>query len=183
MTRYLLLFDSYGLALLGRPLWLENGSVFCVCCWPSPAQSFSGPSPLGLATIFYCLRFETSLFVATYDSQGYSGGMRPPNWHGRPSYLPYNFSARTEQKTLFPTVPLLLRVDLLLWERVYRTIARKRPWCIRPPRGRCIETALRAAVSRICMPYYTAAHPRELYVHWKHKGEAGLRNLSPNLMN
>jgi hypothetical protein len=25
---------------------------------------------LGLATIFYCLRFETSLFVASYDSQG-----------------------------------------------------------------------------------------------------------------
>jgi hypothetical protein len=28
-----------------------------------PAQSFSGPSPLVLATIFYCLRFETSLFI------------------------------------------------------------------------------------------------------------------------
>jgi hypothetical protein len=39
----------------------------------SPAQSFSGPRPLGLVTIFYCLRFETSLFVASYDSQGYGG--------------------------------------------------------------------------------------------------------------
>jgi hypothetical protein len=29
---------------------------------------FFGPSPLGLATVFYCLRFETSLFVASYDS-------------------------------------------------------------------------------------------------------------------
>jgi hypothetical protein len=27
----------------------------------SPAQSFLGPSPVGLATIFYCLRLETSL--------------------------------------------------------------------------------------------------------------------------
>jgi hypothetical protein len=36
-----------------------------------------GYSPLGLATIFYCLRFETSLFVASYDSQGYSGGIQP----------------------------------------------------------------------------------------------------------
>jgi hypothetical protein len=27
-----------------------------------------------LATIFYCLNFETSLFVASYDSQGYCGG-------------------------------------------------------------------------------------------------------------
>jgi hypothetical protein len=43
----------------------------------SPAQSFSGPSPVGLATIFYCLRFETSLYVASYDSQGCDGGIRP----------------------------------------------------------------------------------------------------------
>jgi hypothetical protein len=70
MTRYILLFDNYGLAFVGRPLWREDGSVFCICCWPLPAQSFSGPIPLGLATVFYCLRFETSLFVASYDSQG-----------------------------------------------------------------------------------------------------------------
>jgi hypothetical protein len=63
MTRYLLQFDSYG-PLLYMLLAL-------------PAQSFSDPSPLGLATIFYCLRFETSLFVASYDSQGYGGGIRP----------------------------------------------------------------------------------------------------------
>jgi hypothetical protein len=31
---------------------------------------------VGLVTIFYCLRFETSLFVASYDSQGYGGGIR-----------------------------------------------------------------------------------------------------------
>jgi hypothetical protein len=60
MTRYLLLFDSYGLGFVGRPLWWEDGSVFCICCLSLPAQSLSGPSPLGLATIFYCLRFETS---------------------------------------------------------------------------------------------------------------------------
>jgi hypothetical protein len=45
MTRYLLLCDSYGFVSVGRPLWRENGSVFCICCWPLPAQSFSGPSP------------------------------------------------------------------------------------------------------------------------------------------
>jgi hypothetical protein len=32
---------------------------------------------VGLVTIFYCLRFETSLFVASYESQGYGGGIRP----------------------------------------------------------------------------------------------------------
>jgi hypothetical protein len=77
MTRYLLLFDSYGLVFVGRPLWREDGSLFCICCWPLPAQSFLGPSPLGLATIFYCLRFETSLSITSYDSQGHGGGIRP----------------------------------------------------------------------------------------------------------
>jgi hypothetical protein len=24
---------------VGRPLWREDGSVFCICCWPLPAQS------------------------------------------------------------------------------------------------------------------------------------------------
>jgi hypothetical protein len=33
---------------------------FTICCWPSSAQSLSGPSPVGVATILYCLRFETS---------------------------------------------------------------------------------------------------------------------------
>jgi hypothetical protein len=76
MTRYLLLIDSYGLVFLGRPLWREDGSVFCICCWSSPAQSFLGQRPLGLVTIFYCLRFETSLFVVSYDPQGHGGGIR-----------------------------------------------------------------------------------------------------------
>jgi hypothetical protein len=37
MTRYLLLLDSYGLVFVGRSLWREDGSVFYICCWPSPA--------------------------------------------------------------------------------------------------------------------------------------------------
>jgi hypothetical protein len=80
MTRYLLLFDSYGLVF-----WREDGSVFCICCWPLPVQSFSDPSPLGLATIFYCLRFETSRFVVSYDSQGHGGGIQPRLHRGTPS--------------------------------------------------------------------------------------------------
>jgi hypothetical protein len=46
------------------------------CSWPLPVQTFSGPTPMGLVTIIYCLRIETSLFVASYDSQGYGGGIR-----------------------------------------------------------------------------------------------------------
>jgi hypothetical protein len=76
-TRSWLLSDSCGFVGLGRPLWREDGSVVCNCYWPSPAQSFSGPSPIGLVAIFYCLRFEISLFVASYNSQGHGGGIRP----------------------------------------------------------------------------------------------------------
>jgi hypothetical protein len=44
------------------------------CFFFVPAQSFSGQSHLGLATIFYCLRFETSILVASYDYKGHGGG-------------------------------------------------------------------------------------------------------------
>jgi hypothetical protein len=50
-----------------------------------PAQSFSGPSPLRFATVFYCLRFETSPFVASYDSQGHGGSIRPRLHTGCPA--------------------------------------------------------------------------------------------------
>jgi hypothetical protein len=59
----LLLSDSCGFVDVGRSLWREDGSVVYICCWSLPEQSFSGPSPVGLPTMFYCLRFETSLFT------------------------------------------------------------------------------------------------------------------------
>jgi hypothetical protein len=83
MTQYLLVIDSYGPVFVGRPLWREDRSVFCICCWPSPVQSVSSPSHMGIATIFYCLSFETSLFVTSYYSQGHGGGIRPRLHTGR----------------------------------------------------------------------------------------------------
>jgi hypothetical protein len=53
-------------------------------------------------TIFYRLRFETSLFVASYDSQGHGGGIRTRLHTGVvtdcPNFLPYNYfcTDRTE---------------------------------------------------------------------------------------
>jgi hypothetical protein len=100
LTRYLLLFDSYGLVFVGAlsgermvcylylllalanavflrsrslgtlPLWWEDGFVICTCCWSLPEQSCLGQRPLGLATIYYCLKFETSIFITSCDSQG-----------------------------------------------------------------------------------------------------------------
>jgi hypothetical protein len=46
----------------------DRGSVVYNGCRSLPAQSFLDPSPMGLANIFYCLKFETSLFVAFYGS-------------------------------------------------------------------------------------------------------------------
>jgi hypothetical protein len=76
-TRSLLLLNSYGFVDVGRSLWREDRYVVYSCCWSSPGKSFTGLSPLELATVFYCLRFETSLSVASYYSQGYGGGIRP----------------------------------------------------------------------------------------------------------
>jgi hypothetical protein len=96
-TRSWLLSDSWGFVDFGRPLRLEDGSVAYNWCWPSPEQSFSGPSPVGLVAIFYCLRFKTSLFVASYDSQGHGGGIQPRlhtgNWFDSVLYHLYSLVA------------------------------------------------------------------------------------------
>jgi hypothetical protein len=52
--------DSYGYVDVGRPLLREVGSVVFRCSWASPVQHFSGLSPTGLMTIFYCLYFLDS---------------------------------------------------------------------------------------------------------------------------
>jgi hypothetical protein len=102
MTRYLLLFDSYGLIFVERPLWGEDGSVFCICCWPLPAQCFSPLSPLGLVTIFYRLRFETFLFVASYDTQEvFDPASTRVFWTGCSSSVLCNHFERTTSKTPF----------------------------------------------------------------------------------
>jgi hypothetical protein len=69
-TRFLLLSDSCRFVEVGCPLWWEERYVIYNCCWPSPAQSFLGPSPAGFMTIFYCLWFDT-----------------PPTWRARLLYL------------------------------------------------------------------------------------------------
>jgi hypothetical protein len=69
-TRFLLLSHNCWFVEVGRPLWREDRSVAYNWYWPSPKQSFSGPSPAGQVTMFYCLRFEI-----------------PPTWRARSPYL------------------------------------------------------------------------------------------------
>jgi hypothetical protein len=83
------------IVLIQHPLWRANGSVVYNCCRPSPAQSFSGPSsyftvsdsglpqPGGTGYMSPKNRVAQlypqalgSLFVASYDSQGYGGDIR-----------------------------------------------------------------------------------------------------------
>jgi hypothetical protein len=98
-------FFSWTLAvivLILHPLWPENGSVCYNCFWSLPPQSFSGLSPSRLMTILLSQIRDTpnlegrvpvfisprnraaqlyppalgSIFIASYDSQGYGGGIR-----------------------------------------------------------------------------------------------------------
>jgi hypothetical protein len=64
----LLLIGSSGFVDVGRPLCHEYWSVVYNCWWPSPEQPFWVPWELRI--------FETSLFVASYDSQDYCAGIR-----------------------------------------------------------------------------------------------------------
>jgi hypothetical protein len=42
-----------------QTVWWDDRFLIYNCCWPLPVQSFLGPSPTGLMTIFYCLIFKT----------------------------------------------------------------------------------------------------------------------------
>jgi hypothetical protein len=44
--------DSYVLYSVGRPLWREDGSVFCMCRWTLPAKSFSVVVPWDFRSYF-----------------------------------------------------------------------------------------------------------------------------------
>jgi hypothetical protein len=97
----------------GAPSLTRGQTVVYNCCWSSPAQSFSDPTPTRLMTIFCCLRFHSSnlegqvpvfislrnrvarlypqalgsLFVASYDSQGYGGSTRTRLNTRKPTFI------------------------------------------------------------------------------------------------
>jgi hypothetical protein len=72
----LLLLDSYGFVFMGRSLWREDGSVIYFAAGPRQRSHFR-VRILWHSWPYFTLRFETSLSVASYDSQGYGGGIRP----------------------------------------------------------------------------------------------------------
>jgi hypothetical protein len=55
-----------------------RGRVCLLCMLLASASAVSlGSESLGTRDHIFCLRFETSLFVASYDLQGHGGGIRP----------------------------------------------------------------------------------------------------------
>jgi hypothetical protein len=46
--------DVSGSVIVGSPLWREDGSVICSCCWTSEKQYLSGDLSAGVVTKFYC---------------------------------------------------------------------------------------------------------------------------------
>jgi hypothetical protein len=72
-------------------LWRANGSSVYNYCWSSTAQSFLGPSPAGLLTIFYCHRLDTPLAWRARFTYLYSPGTEWPGYNPRhwvPFYSP-----------------------------------------------------------------------------------------------
>jgi hypothetical protein len=104
---FLLLSDSCGFLDVERLLWLEDGSVVYNSCWPSPAQSFSGQSPAGLMTIFYCLIFETPSTWRTRSPYSYPPGTAWSTIPQGPVEPRYIASGRTAQKTASNSSPIV----------------------------------------------------------------------------
>jgi hypothetical protein len=78
---------SCGFVDVGRSLWRKDGSFVYNCSWPSSAQSFEGPIPVGLMTVFTASDsvWQTALFQNL---------------------------ARTEYRTLNPTVRVFVCSNL-----------------------------------------------------------------------
>jgi hypothetical protein len=68
-------------------------------CWPSPAQSFSGPSPAGLMTTFYCLRFETHPAWRARSQRLYPPGTGWPSYTSR-HWIPFWLPPTTRRATV-----------------------------------------------------------------------------------
>jgi hypothetical protein len=84
---------------MGRPLWRDYGSVVYNCCWPSPAKSFSGPSPAGLIIIFYWFRFESPPTWRARSPYIYTPGTRWPSYSPR-HWVPFSSPPTTRRATV-----------------------------------------------------------------------------------
>jgi hypothetical protein len=89
----------------------KTGLSFTIASGPRHRSHFLGSSPLGLLTIFHFLRYETSLFVASYDSQGYGGGIRTRLHTGLlwPPFITFREPCKTHRLEVFRYCCLCIR--------------------------------------------------------------------------
>jgi hypothetical protein len=114
-----------------------------------PAQSFSGPSPLGLATVFYCLRFVTSESESYVTTDGQSASL---SWYKAPiSGLRPDFYCRTEYGIRL-TVTFLISWGALSDERTGLSFV-----CAAGP---CQRSLSRVLVPWDLRPYFTVSELR-----------------------
>jgi hypothetical protein len=85
MTRYVLLFDSYGLVFVERPLWREGGSVFLYMLLALASAVFLESESFGTHDHILLSQIWDFPFVVSYDSQGHGGGIRPRLYTGVPA--------------------------------------------------------------------------------------------------
>jgi hypothetical protein len=97
MTRYLLLFHSYGIVFCGAPS-LTRGRVCLLYTLLALASAvFLGSKSLRSRDHILLSQFWDFLFVASYNSQGHGGGIRPRLHTGHLVLSLYNYGTdRTE---------------------------------------------------------------------------------------
>jgi hypothetical protein len=98
-TRFLLLSNRCWFVDVERLLCREDGSLVYSCSWSSSAQSFSGPSPLGLTNILYCLRFETPLTWRARSPYLHIPGAGWPSYTPR-HWIPFSSPRTTRRSTV-----------------------------------------------------------------------------------
>jgi hypothetical protein len=96
--------DFYYCQIVAGLLMRGALSVVHNCCWSSPAQSFSGPSPAGLMTTFYCLRFETPPTWRARSPYLYRPGTGWPSYTPR-NWVPFSLLATTSRATVYWNPP------------------------------------------------------------------------------
>jgi hypothetical protein len=94
------------IVLMEHPLWREDGPFVCNCCLALPAQSFWGPSPIGLMTTSQIRNFPTWRARSPYlypPARGWSG-------YTHRDWVPFSSFLTTRRATVEVFDPASIRV-------------------------------------------------------------------------
>jgi hypothetical protein len=154
MTRYLLLFDSYGLVYVGRPLWREAESVFCIYAAGPRQRSLSRVRvPWDSWPYFTVSDLRLPFLLPSTTRRVTVEVFDPASTRVNSNSPGYNFSARITQKTSF----FYCCVRILCRGNVFTEPLPRNICCLFPlSRGRCIANGCTRC--NIKNPYSNAMH-------------------------